>query len=555
MGVRGARRSLTELSLFFLIGVLLLGSASNAIGTYSITVMPPSAASSWAETTRLPLALTRFASVVVGNRIYIIGGQTTTGDVKKTVYFAEIHADGSLGPWAVTTPLPEERFGARAVTYGNWIYVVGGSRASGELIERSQVWYASVSADGTVGNWASTTSIPYAATGHYSFVCNGRIYTFGGWTGYNWVKEVYYSEINSDGSLGPWTSTTPLPQYTREARAVAHGGRVYVLGGYSDNTPRSAVYYADVASDGSIGNWQVTTHLPKNMASHSAVLLENSIYVAGGWSDSGAVSNSVYRGDVKADGLIDSWVELMSLPVPLTDHWSVATSSPVTNSNNVYVLGGWDSTGTIRDEIYVYTTQQATMHESLTTTAVTTISSLTSRLRVYSLPYSYLGRDPASLASFDLHAVVSVDYVLNGQVGDMTETTPFWLEADIGSEISFTVVSVPSGWEFLCIWDHYGYAQHANVCILTIKVVPGIERIAAFFYLPVVTTTTLTTSAIASATLLTSTATNLSTTTSISSQSDGAILTQTAEIATIVAAFVAVLALYLQFFRRSKSVE
>jgi len=99
---------------------------------------------------------------------------------------------------------------------------------------------------------------------------------------------------------------------------------------------------------------------------------------------------------------------------------------------------------------------------------------------VYSLPDAFLGQDPTSLDDFDLHASVFVSFASEGRYESTSKTTPFSFEADVSSQVSFAVESVPSGSEFLCAWDHYGSQQH-NTCALTIEVPSGPQKIAAFF--------------------------------------------------------------------------
>jgi len=103
-------------------------------------------------------------------------------------------------------------------------------------------------------------------------------------------------------------------------------------------------------------------------------------------------------------------------------------------------------------------------------------------IRTYSLSISYLGQDPESLKANDLDASIMVDYVYLGVSHSTTASTYFDVTADIGTSISFTVTSVPSGWSFGNKWDHYGYAQH-DATTLTITVVSGsgIDKVAAFF--------------------------------------------------------------------------
>jgi len=111
---------------------------------------------------------------------------------------------------------------------------------------------------------------------------------------------------------------------------------------------------------------------------------------------------------------------------------------------------------------------------------------------VYSLPMSYLGQEPESVKLNDLHASIRVNYAYQGQSRLITSNAYFNLTADVGSSISFTVMSSPSGWSFGNKWDHFGYSQH-DAATLTITVVSGswTDEVAAFFNpLPVQITVT-----------------------------------------------------------------
>jgi len=106
----------------------------------------------------------------------------------------------------------------------------------------------------------------------------------------------------------------------------------------------------------------------------------------------------------------------------------------------------------------------------------------TRTIRVYSLPIYYLGQDPESAASNNIGASVKVDYVYQGQSQARTSNTIFDVTADIGSTITFSVASTPSGWTFKSKWDHYRDRQYDGVS-LTIQVPSGseIDKVAAFF--------------------------------------------------------------------------
>ena len=103
--------------------------------------------------------------------------------------------------------------------------------------------------------------------------------------------------------------------------------------------------------------------------------------------------------------------------------------------------------------------------------------------RVYSLPISYLGQDPESVKSYDIHASIKVSCFYQGQAQSQTSSTTFDVTADIGSTITFQVTSAVSGYFFANKWDHYGYTQYGtSVLSLQVPSGSGVEKVAAFFF-------------------------------------------------------------------------
>lgn len=194
------------------------------------------ASSFWKTTTPMKNPVGEHATVIYNGKLYRIGGQNASGNILKTVSFATINKDGTIGNWRSTTPLPEARHfpaGPHVVVYNNRIYVIGGNRPSPSKIETKTVWYAPINLNGTLGNWETGTSLPDTSQGHSTVVWNGRIYVMGGWTG-GWLQDnVYYTEINPDGSIGSWVPTTPLPQPLRWGQAVVYHGIIYIMGGWN----------------------------------------------------------------------------------------------------------------------------------------------------------------------------------------------------------------------------------------------------------------------------------------------------------------------------------
>lgn len=186
----------------------------------------------WSPTTILPQRLSKGAAAIVGNYIYYSGGWTdseSAGSASKKVYFAPINADGSLGSWGTTTDLPDVLWDHGMVSYGDYIYVMGGKNSGSEI---SQVIRAKANADGTLGTWTTMPSLPGTTrAGGYTIVDN-YIFVVGGYNG-SWLNTVYYTSIDSNGQMANWsTSANALPVNHASGSLVANNGYLYLIGGW-----------------------------------------------------------------------------------------------------------------------------------------------------------------------------------------------------------------------------------------------------------------------------------------------------------------------------------
>jgi hypothetical protein len=129
---------------------------------------------------------------------------------------------------------------------------------------------------------------------------------------------VYYASLGSDGSVGTWATTTALPQARYAFEAVIFRGRLYVAGGNdATNTPTATVYTAQINSDGTLGAWSTTLpSLVAPVAYHQLVTTGGVLYVLGGTStaavDPTSVTQStgsvpdVYYNSINPDGTLAS---------------------------------------------------------------------------------------------------------------------------------------------------------------------------------------------------------------------------------------------------------
>ena len=98
-----------------------------------------------------------------------------------------------------------------------------------------------------ITGWTTGTSLPGPLGFSQAIVTKNRVYLLGGHNGSNVVSTVYTAPINSDGTLGSWTTGTSLPGALSLSQAIVTKNRVYLLGGHNGSSWLSTVYTAPIA--------------------------------------------------------------------------------------------------------------------------------------------------------------------------------------------------------------------------------------------------------------------------------------------------------------------
>jgi hypothetical protein len=343
----------------------------------------------FANTTVLPVAITAGAGVVYNGYMYYLGGQT--GPRQSTVYYAPINVDGTVGSWSTTAAMNRINQTMAAVEWNGYMYTFGGANAKTEADTYAAVEYAKINSDGTLGSWTDTSSMQTARYALNGFVSGGYLYAVGGTNSTTDFASVEYAKINSDGSVGSWQYTVPLPDTYTNFGSVYYGGRfymyngryggayiktgliaqvnnggtgmlqsfstnstnlsgarpsglayggsfaadgyLYVVGGRSASTTYASVYAAPINDDGSIGSWVATTSLNTARSSFGLALQNGYVYVAGG-DNSGTSLNSVEYALVKTGGKLGTWQSGGSITNARTN------TSTAAYNGYLYVLGG-----------------------------------------------------------------------------------------------------------------------------------------------------------------------------------------------------------------------
>ena len=347
------------------IGTTLLGSVEratiDATGNLSTFITLPATG---VDAVSLTQPRYGFGTAIIGNYLYVIGGTTQTG-IERSLERATISPTGSLGTFSAvpttgagSTQLAIGRTSASVVVLRNKLYVIGGSTSSGET---ASVDVADINADGTLSSFATAPSSgagAIALTGPReasSAVAIGhQIYVIGGSSNNAVVPIVDSAGLDGSGALGNFSATsTTLGTARASFGTLLVGNRLYVVGGNSGglDSDLPTVEYASVDTSGAISTFSALPAtgagayvLPAPRMGYSAVTLGSYVYLIGGYETN--VVATVLRATMQADGTLSSFVQM-----PTTGANAVVLTSPrqdmavASTGNWLYVIGG-DTGGT-----------------------------------------------------------------------------------------------------------------------------------------------------------------------------------------------------------------
>lgn len=194
----------------------------------------------WQTLSSLPNGSSLGAAVVAQNRLYYAGGFNNNG-VSNDVYVADINSDGTISSWSIAGHLPEPLQGFGMVAHEDKIIIIGGkTQLQSGTVPTTRV--AQLHPDGTIASWITSENLPeglhrpgIAQYGDYIIVA-------GGLNEIHISSSVYYSKIQSDGSLSSWTtSDKSLPRPNCCSPLVRAGEYLYLLGGHD-----GVNYFSDV---------------------------------------------------------------------------------------------------------------------------------------------------------------------------------------------------------------------------------------------------------------------------------------------------------------------
>ena len=244
----------------------------------------------------------------------------------------------AIQQWTPTTSFPVGIANREAVVHGDYIYVVGGKVANTNQATNIVRSAKIDSLSGGLSAWQTTTALPDPLYLHAVTASDTHLYVIGGWDGNRNRNEVYRAAFQADGKLGGWQQLGDFPRIVDLHDAVIVNNRIYVSGGYDAGSVYQDVYVAAIQSNG-LGPWTRTTDMPQGRYRHVMLAYNDYIYVIGGATYS--LSNEaetahadVFYAKVNSNGTVGAWQTATELPAPRFYHGAVIYD------DRILVLGG-----------------------------------------------------------------------------------------------------------------------------------------------------------------------------------------------------------------------
>lgn len=232
--------------------IYVIGGSVDGSFTGNLEVYDP-ATNSWEAKTSMPTPRADLSASVIDGKIYLIGGKVYASSAP---YYSETAInqvyDIATDTWITNTSMPIAVQGYASTVVNNKIYIIGGSKVSstsGDLGQSGAVQIYDVQ----TGIWSTgkslTNPVSYgAAVATTGFMAPTKIYYFGGYLGNHFNNEVRVYDINENS----WTNSEDMPSVGGYHAVAVINDLVYVIGGYdgsnwlASNLQYKPLYYGTV---------------------------------------------------------------------------------------------------------------------------------------------------------------------------------------------------------------------------------------------------------------------------------------------------------------------
>ncbi len=275
----------------------------------------------WRQLTSIPhVEQCNFGLAVMNNELYVVGGCFNQSLQETPVHPFGFKYSPRNDKWTSITPLLHDRGGFYLGSVGEKLYAIGG-------IEEQDIPHDSTACeryDPNTNKWSEIVAMPGCRKQNAGATYGNEIFISGG---LDW-DVVLASFICYNVDNNTWNILSPMPTPRADHCMAAHEGKLYVGGGWfeDNNSGNRILVHSLDCYDLVTDQWEAVTHVPSPRYLASLTVLEDTLYLIGGFDQSGFH---------KATKKIDSyditkkcWKVEQSYPVEIWEHLSCILHIP-----------------------------------------------------------------------------------------------------------------------------------------------------------------------------------------------------------------------------------
>ena len=273
----------------------------------------------WTSKTVLPVTLSDYQAVSHKTHVYVIGGQkgcvssdTCAGTVVNTVY----QYDTKLDKYTTKAAMPAVRFRYASAVVGDKIYIIGGLTADTPtgMLKTTLIY------DITNDSWSTGPDMAAGRSDTCAAVVGSKIYVVAGYQSIEPINVLDTVEVLDTAAASPaWTTAPSLPAKRGDITCASSGGKVYAIGGYYDPTGTwkpGAFHDTMFEFTPGAAAWAEKAKMPSSRGDKAAVTMsDGSIIVVGGETHAREEQSQIAAHPVEQYyPAHDTWVPKASIP-------------------------------------------------------------------------------------------------------------------------------------------------------------------------------------------------------------------------------------------------
>ena len=237
----------------------------------------------------LPNMLALTSAIVTSSRVFLLAGYIGNA-VTNTILGATINADGTLSAFTAVGTLPVNLHRSSAIVTSSRVFLLGGNNGSAAI---NTIFSAVIQTDGTLGAFTSVGTLPSNLSHSSVAVTQNRVFLLGGWNGSATINTIHSAVIQADGTLGAFTAVGTLPTVLAHSSVLVTTSRVFLFGGYTHASNTANIFSALINTDGTLGAFTVTGSLPSVQNNTPVIATSSRVFLLGGWNGS-AATNTIF---------------------------------------------------------------------------------------------------------------------------------------------------------------------------------------------------------------------------------------------------------------------